>query len=203
MPASLTSLLAAAALAAVTASLPAQAGGNQYHVMTVALPDGGTARIAYRGDVAPQVVLAPAPGFASVVPPVAAPEFGMIPSFAALEQVSAAMERQADAMLREAAAFPAFTPPHFARAGSAGMPQGMQVYTVESTVTGDGACTRRTEITYGGEGVAPKEVSSASGDCGVASQRVTPAAQPHVDQPRVIEARAQTDYRPLVKQALW
>ena len=191
-------LISAAALAVAASGAPARAGGD--HVMTVQLPDGGVARIAYTGDVPPQVVLpAAAPGAGAAfwpAPAFMAPGFGMAPGFAALEQVSDAMEREADAMLRQAAAMPALT-----RADFGSLPAGVQIYSVESTITGNGACTRRTEISYASGSMTPREISSETGDCGQAPRRVaTPASN---DRSRLIRVRAQDDYRHLVKDATW
>jgi hypothetical protein len=170
-------LAGAAALALTAASLPAHANDTRRHVIAVTLPDGQIARIAYTGNVPPQIVLAPAPAF----PPLAA-SFAMPalpPAFAELEKVSEAMQHEADMMLRQAADLPTLT-----QAGTAGLPAGVRVYSTETTITGNGACTRRTEITYAGNGAAPRQISNISGDCSQTSQHLT---APH-DQPRLIEA---------------
>ena len=184
-------LVGAAVLAVAASGVPARAGGH--HVMTVQMPDGGVARIAYTGDVAPQVVLSAAPAPAFI-----APGFVMTSGFAALEQVSDAMEREADAMLRQAAALPTLT-----RTELGSLPAGVQVYSVESSITSNGACTRRMEISYAGGSMTPRQVSSETGDCGHSSHGVVAPAQENGDQSRLVRVRAQNDYRHLVKDATW
>lgn len=49
-----------AGVAAIAAAGAAMAASQDTHVMKVALPDGSVARIEYKGDVAPKVVVAPA-----------------------------------------------------------------------------------------------------------------------------------------------
>ncbi|WP_048863232.1 hypothetical protein, partial [Acidisphaera rubrifaciens] len=77
------------------------------HVMQVVLPDGSVARIRYAGDVPPQVVLAPAP---LPFTPAAMTDMAWPPGFTlaagpfeALFHMQAAMDAQANAMLRAAA----------------------------------------------------------------------------------------------------
>ncbi len=196
MPNFLKSLLVGAgALMLVAAGEPAQARDSQSHVMTVTLPGGGVAEITYTGDVPPQLVLTPSDGFvAGTMPVFGLPEIGMAPSFAALEQLTATMQRQADAMFREISALPAF-PEVGAR-----LPAGVHMYSVETTITRNGTCTRRTETSY--DGAAPKQVSNISGDCGQAPQLLNTPAEPH-DRPGLIQAKAQPNYRNLVKPAFW
>jgi hypothetical protein len=167
-----TLLAGAAALALASAAHAAET-----HVMTVQLPDGGVARIAYQGDIPPQVIVAPSfpmlPAFA--------------PSFAALDQMTAALDREADAMLRTAA-----------------LMQGIQVFSTTETFTTNGACIRRTEITYTSDGAAPRAISSQSGDCAVPSpQRIHAPAPRH--RPDLVLARAggAKPYAGLVKDAVY
>src|SRR3546814_11283388 len=69
-----TAVLAGAA--AIATAGTAIAAANHNRVMTIDLPAGSLARIAYQGDVAPTVTLEPARGFAPVRfvdPPTPAP----------------------------------------------------------------------------------------------------------------------------------
>ena len=94
-------LLAGAGIVAVAGA--AVAASDRGHVLNVALPDGSIAHIHYVGDVAPQVVMAP-----SADPlPVA---FVAADPFAMFDQISYAMDRQMDAMLRQASALSAIAP---------------------------------------------------------------------------------------------
>src|SRR3982751_6783022 len=88
-----------ASLAAAGAAFAAQA--PRFHNMNVHLPDGAVAHVRYSGDVAPVVTVdnVPAPGWLD--PAGALTGFDPAP-FAALDRIAAEMDRQADAMLRQA-----------------------------------------------------------------------------------------------------
>jgi hypothetical protein len=180
MRVSLRSILTgAAAVLAIGTVTPALAQDGQVHVLLVQLPGGGVEQIRYTGDVPPRVVLVPR----SVPVMVADP-------FAALERVSAMMDQQAMAMMRQAAAMAS------APAGMLpGLPPGASGYSFASTMSGNGVCTRRISITYSGGDAAPKMVSSTSGDCGSghgsgAPTGVTVPVPAVRSVPNTIEARA-------------
>jgi hypothetical protein len=182
MQKSLRSILAfGGAVLLAAAVTPALAGDGQMHVLTVPLPGGGVEQIRYTDDVAPRVV---------VVPPariVAAPMMAFDP-FAELERISAMMDRQAAAMLRQVDAPPEMMMP--------GLPQGAAGYSFASTMSGDGACVHSVSITYHGGDAAPKVVSSTSGNCGsdhgvnapVEIEQPAPAPRPTI--PHTIEVKA-------------
>jgi hypothetical protein len=184
MRVSLRSILTgAAAVLAIGAVTPAIAQDGQVHVLLVRLLDGGVEQIRYTGDVAPRVVLVPSSA------PVMAPVM-MADPFAELERVSAMLDQQAMAMMRQAAAM--------ARAPAGmlpGLPAGASGYSFASTMSGNGVCTRSVRITYAGGDAAPKMVSSTSGDCGSGHDSGTPTGvtvpAPAVRSvPNTIEARA-------------
>jgi hypothetical protein len=133
------------------------------HVMKVSLPDGSVARIEYAGDVAPKVVVEP---IAPVADQWAATP---LPSFAGFGQMIEQMDRQTEAMIRDAqqmARQPGTAPgaPFVASFGDA--PAGVTSTTIVSYSTGGSTCTRTTESVAQGPGRPPKVTSSVSGNCG-------------------------------------
>jgi len=156
----------------------ARAGSPDVKTMTVQLPGGGIEEISYTGDVAPQVSLLPAaPG-------------GIDDPFAALAQISAAMDQQAAAMMN---AMDAMT------AGAIGQP-GLLVPAALGQMPPGGACIQSLEITAMGNGQPPQVVSHSSGDCGggepalgapaAASPAALPAAPaPAQPEPQLIRVR--------------
>jgi hypothetical protein len=187
-----TSLLAGvAAIAVGFAGAAALAQSSNTHIMTVALPGGGTAQIAYTGNVAPQVSISNAPAPLAAFAPTPS-FFGPDSPFAQLDRISAEMDRQAAAMLRQAAQMavqarsgqPTDTAVH-------NLPPGSQDYTVISTMSGTNVCSQSTEITTPANGGPPHVVTHSSGNCagmpalgGVGGAVSLPnAAPPPVSQP--------------------
>jgi hypothetical protein len=190
MRSNLTSISAvAAALVGLAALSPALAGDSP-HMMNVRMPDGSIAQIQYMGDVPPQVVVAPAP-IQAVTPP-----FGPIaidPGFVAMARISDMLNRQADMMLRQAAAMPALL-----QNGAAQMPPGMHVYSMSSTIGNNGVCMRSVQITYDGT-AKPQMVSHTEGNCGPnqgggrpTEMNVPAPVEPPAAQPRTYEVKAVT-----------
>jgi hypothetical protein len=184
----LTTILAGAAALGALGASAALAGDDQMHIMTIRLPDGSVRQIQYAGDVPPQVIVAPAP-----VAPI-----GFADPFAAMRLMSAMLDRQADMMLRQAAATRQGTTDDAENA------PGMRVYSMSSTIGASGVCMRSVQITYTGD-AKPHVVSRSSGDCGAAAPpaeinapRPVPAAQPKA--PRTIEVKA-TNPRPALAMA--
>jgi hypothetical protein len=138
----------------------AVAGGQGAHAMTVALPDGGTAVIQYTGDVAPKVSFATDPAAAEI--------FGPDSPFAAMERILAQMDREMAAMMQQAnmMAVRLPSPDQVFNADLRDMPAGATEYSVVSSLTGNGFCSRSTEITNLGNGEKPKVVTHTAGDCG-------------------------------------
>jgi hypothetical protein len=156
---------AAVALAGIARMADAQTSNT--HVMTVQLPNGSIEQIRYSGDVPPQIIVAPdAASFES--------------PFAALEQMTALMNRQAEAMLRSARAM-------------AMQPMPMTEAAFGQVPPGGGVCMRSVQITYTGNGEQPHVVSHTSGDCGSAGGAAVPAQLPAPvvpTHPRTIEVKA-------------
>ena len=184
----------------------AAARSSSPHVLTVAVPGGGSVQIYYTGDVAPQVSFSPAP--------VALGNVAAMPSpFTQLDRISAMMDRQAEIMLHQAAAIaamPRFQPEQLTAAEFRNLPAGSQGYSFSSVITGDGVCTRSVEITSTGNGAPPKVVTHTSGTCapegGTTGTAGLPAARPPQQrQPDLImtEGQGQPHYASLVRDTAW
>jgi len=150
-----------AALAVAGAALAAT---RDMHVMKVGLPDGSVARIKYAGDVAPKVIVAPAPdavplSFLGVVD--AAP-------FTAFDRIAASMDRDMDAMVHEIVAFQPMLPSADGKIDLAALgklPPGTVRYQLVSTSDGSGTCSRSVEVTSYGPDHKPRIVSNSVGNC--------------------------------------
>src|SRR5579872_5326622 len=92
LPAVVLISLSAVALAGTAAT----AASRSSHVMNVPLPDGSVAHVEYVGNVAPKVTIEPA------VAPDADDDWAPATSFARFDRMIAEMNRQAEAMMRQA-----------------------------------------------------------------------------------------------------
>lgn len=204
-----TVLFAAGALM-MLAGGSAMAAGSQSgaHEMTISLPNGGTAQIEYWGSQPPKVVIGPAPVSPVAMPGIAMPGIAMpdmammplplpmpsmfwpagfgvanAPSFAALQRISAQMDRQMAAMVRQMNGAMPLLPsagPAMSQAALKAMPPGSASYSMVSTASGNNVCSRSVEITRQGDG-KPQVVRHSSGNCGSLGQHTgtsAPAAQP-------------------------
>lgn len=165
-----TKLLLAGAGAAIVAG--AALAADKAHVMNVVMPDGSVARIRYVGDVAPRVVVAPAAlpaAFAGGDP------------FAMFDRVAAQMDRQMDAMLRQASAVaaPAAAGGQLSDAALKALPPGTVSYSYTSYSSGDGAgCSQSVRVTSLAANQPPKVERQSAGDCtAMNSRQATPAVQ--------------------------
>jgi hypothetical protein len=191
----------------------ARAGTPDVKTMTVQLPGGGIEEIEYTGNVAPQVILAPAlPDDAAAITPMAMPG-GMSDPFAALAQLSAEMDQQATAMINAANAMAAGAmgpSGPLMPAGFGQMPPGSTGFSFVSSISGggQGACMQSLEITSMGNGQAPRVVSHSSGNCGGGAPSLSapggavPAALPAAPvpvqaQPKLIRVRYIEPQRPV------
>jgi hypothetical protein len=149
---------------------------QQIHVLTLRLPGGRIEQVRYVGDVPPTVTLGSDAMTAS---------FDPMPAFAMMDQVAAAMHRQAEALLRTINTAP--------EAGGAGS---------VPALSGPTICMRSVQVTYTGNGRAPNVVSQASGDCGSAHDGATQAVLPNAPAPKpapnLVEAKNTTPYQRLV-----
>jgi hypothetical protein len=188
MRSNLKSILAGTAAVVGLAALTPALAGDTPHLMNVRMQDGSVAQIRYFGDVPPEVVLTPAP-IEAVTPP-----FGPVavdPAFAAMERISEVLDRRVDMMLRQAAAMPALL-----QNGGAQLPTGMHIYSMSSTIGGNGVCVRSVQITYNGT-AEPQMVSHTEGNCGPAQGANLPTEmnapaqiEPSAAQPRTYEVKA-------------
>ncbi|HTW34083.1 MAG TPA: hypothetical protein VMD53_05660 [Rhizomicrobium sp.] len=148
---------AALALAGTTAVASAQA----VHEFAVQLPGGGVEHIRYTGDAKPVVVMLPANPFAAAF----APPFWPSQAFAEMNQISAQMDRQMNAMLTQAGEMQAAAQSGVLNASFGNLPRGAVEYTQISTWNGNGMCTRTVRMTEPEGGGKLQTVSSTSGDC--------------------------------------
>jgi len=174
----------------------AVAAESRSHVVNIALPDGAVAQIHYEGDRAPSVAVARAgPAPVSVferVPisvlrtaPVVIPMTGldMRPALADFARLSAMMEMQSRAMMRQMARMAQMQrhwadAPGAARMVSAGQaPAGVVEYRYVSTTSRDG-CTTSVQWSTDGSGAQPKVVRASSGTCGADAHSPLPTKAP-------------------------
>jgi len=168
--------VAALALAGTAFAATSKSPGGKDHVMNVALPDGSVAHVEYVGDVAPKVTIEPRTFAGFAWAPMA------IPSFAGFDRMIEQMNRQSEAMMRQAQEMAhqptgSLASKYIASYGN--MPSGATSTTIVSYSNGGQTCTRTTEAVSQGVGKPPKVTSSVTGNCGPAAQGA-PAA--HVDR---------------------
>jgi hypothetical protein len=163
---------AAIAIGCCGATGSAMAQSTDTHVMTVRLPDGGVAQISYTGNVAPRISFSEAPAPIDVFASPAPAMFGPNSPFAALERISAEMDRQAAAMFQQAESLAAAARSgQLTEAAMQSLPPGgaSASYSSISTMSGNGSsssfCTQSIEITSPGNGAPPRVVSHSSGNC--------------------------------------
>ena len=162
LPAFAIAALSTAALAGTAA-----AAARNSHVINVALPDGGVAHVEYVGNVAPKVIIEPAVrGDGDWLP---------MPSFAGFDRMIAEMNRESEAMMRQAQQLAhqpvgAGAVPYVASLSNA--PAGISSTTIISYSNGGQTCTRTTQAISQGPGKPPKINSSLTGNCGASNNLV-------------------------------
>ena len=164
--------LASAAVAGVTA--------NKVHNLMIALPDGSVQHIRYTGEVAPQVVILPA---SEAIAPIAMFDAFDAP-FAQLDRMVAEMDRENDAMLRQAAllaAQPANGVAHPGLTMVGQLPAGTVTYSFVSTSNGKASCSQSWQMTSYGPNQKPKLVSHSSGNCAASPMQALPTTQAEPD----------------------
>lgn len=164
-------LIPAVALAGAAGLCLAGVAAAQRHVMTVDLPSGGIARIAYEGDAAP-VVKVVKDGDSDALAMARDP-------FAGFDRMMAEMRARHVAMMRQMAALAAQARQAGGtaivdRVAAGNLPEGSYSYTFISTSSGNGTCGRVVEITARAN-AAPQRVARSFGDCG---EDATPAPAP-------------------------
>lgn len=173
--------IAAAALAAGSGLAVARQSAP-LHDMTVRLPDGEMARIQYRGNVAPHVTFVTHPFAPS---PVTAGFYGPDwRQFAALDRISAEMNREMDALMNAAEVTPMPAWPNNGpaiRADLAHVPPGTAQYAFISTQFGNaGFCAESMTVMRGSNGGQPKIVTHRYGHCGPTMGQATLGGAPYV-----------------------
>lgn len=159
-------LAAAAVVGAAGLTGVAAAAIQNSHTITIQLPDGATAHIRYFGDTPPEVRVEPMAGFAPLS--WGGPDIGLAdPAFTQLRQAIAEMNRQADLMLAESQDLldAAPQPSGLQHANLGNLPPGVTGYSVVSTLTPKGVCSRSVEYRSSADG-RPQVVTRTSGDCG-------------------------------------
>jgi hypothetical protein len=158
-----TAILAATACAAFAGA--AFAASDEAKVMLIALPDGSVQQVRYQGDVAPQIVLVRAPAPVSLFDAA----FGPDSPFAEMDRISAMMEAQSQAMMRQAAAMQAQAPAGngIVMTNAQGQPVGTMHYSFTSSTTSADGCTQT--VSYSSDGAAtadqPRVIRTNTGSC--------------------------------------
>jgi hypothetical protein len=176
-----------------TAALAGTAVAAEHvHVMNVAMPDGGVAKVRYVGDTPPVVRFVPVR--AIPVMPVAMID----PGFAAMDRMMAAMDAHADAMMRRAAMLshmPATGVP-LQHADMQKLPGGTVSYSYVSTTSSNG-CTQTVRMTSDGSADQPQVIRTSAGTCDGA--KVSPAVANGVAPARTVNA---VETKPAAKQPI-
>ncbi|WP_285020506.1 hypothetical protein [Novosphingobium sp. fls2-241-R2A-195] len=184
-------LVGAAVLALLGAGV-AEAASAQLHTMKVDAPDGTVVHVQYTGDVAPKVQFVPADVMQQADMPV------MADPFAHMDQISAMMDAQMNAMMQRAALMQqqaarmqqqvtaasadGAATPGLTMVGD--MPKGAHV-TYYSSSTDASGCTRSVSYSSDGSGAQPKMTQAASDGCDAAkapSQAIPAKAEAPAEQ---------------------
>jgi len=174
-------ILAGATVIGLAGLAPTIARELDSHTVNVRLPDGGVETITYTGKVAPKVSFRTDPVFGPVDGSFVA--FTPFASFAALDRISAEMDRQMDLMLHQAQMMAAMPQDQALYSATLkGLPQGSTSFSMVSETTSNGVCTHVTRITQGAGDAKPQMVSQTSGNCGEGAHGATPSADPDMKQ---------------------
>lgn len=173
-------MIGAAATAAVAfVAGPVLARDLHLHEMTLRMPDGGIEHVLYSGQTPPQVSF---DDFA-LRPQQASDTFFANP-FAAMDRMSAEMDRQAEQLMKLASA-DAFQGPQSIKALDARLgtlPPGTEGYTVYTVSSGGKTCTEKMAFDYTGHG-KPRVEQTSSGACGVGADNQQQGPTYHVSNP--------------------
>lgn len=156
------------------------AAAQTVHHMTIRLPDGAVEQIEYTGNVPPRVEVLPVTTLDSGLGPFWT---SGDPVFAQFQQITAAMDREADAMLRQAEGMLARSPASAMwRIDTRNLPPGTQSYSFTEVLGPNGTCSQSMTISPGPDG-RPHVVTHQSGNCGRGGTYVLPEVQPEVPVP--------------------
>jgi hypothetical protein len=186
-----TTVLAGIAAAAVAGT--AIAASRDVHTLNVLMPDGSVAHVIYHGDVAPQVRLEAARNPAPV-------HIGLSWPLSYFDRLSAELDRQADLIFNQAAAF---ADPPWERNGALNLaslkslPRGAAEYYEATTSTDNGSCIRIVQMTSDGSNRAPKVSTKLSGTC--APEEARPASSPGSSRGLAASNATQSTSKPLTR----
>lgn len=188
--------LVGAAVLALLGAGAAEAASTRLHTMKVDAPDGTVVHVQYTGDVAPKVQFVPADAQGQVAQQADMPV--MADPFAHMDQISAMMDAQMNAMMQRAALMQqqaarmqqqvtaasadGAATPGLTMVGD--MPKGAHV-TYYSSSTDASGCTRSVSYSSDGSGTQPKMTQAASDGCDAAkapSQAIPAKAEAPVEQ---------------------
>jgi hypothetical protein len=175
-----------AGTASVLVAGAAFAATGKLKTMQVDLHDGSVAQIEYVGDVAPRVILLPAPQAAPALDP-----------FAELDRMTAQMEQQHAMLMQQMAALQQQAASGAVQPGqvvvTSNMPAGSSYqYTVVSTSNGKGAgCTQTIEWKSDGSAKEPQVTRASSGDCDAVkpNNKPVPASAPQAQPQKPFDPR--------------
>lgn len=157
-------------------------------VLLVTLPDGSVEQVHYVGDSPPQISFVAQPAAPADIFEAA---FGPDSGFAQMQRISAAMQAQSEAMMRQAATMASQTPAADGKGvtltNAAGEPVGVAHYSYVSSSTDANGCTQT--VSYSSDGQAaqggqPRMIRTASDGCSAAVKAgVTPTVAPAPAKP--------------------
>ena len=155
------------------------------HHVSIRLPNGAVEEIEYSGNIAPHISFRQAPAIQTAYPSPFA-MFGPNSPFAAMERISAEMNREAAQLMQQVnaiAAAPLPGPGRLMSADARNMPPGAKGYSFVATLSPNGVCTQSREIITAGPGKAPRMISRSSGSCSPSSRFQVLDAKPFTAAP--------------------
>jgi hypothetical protein len=167
-------LLAGGAVVGLAVLAPTVARELDRHHLTIPVPGGGVETIEYSGKIAPKVSFEAIPVAGDFADRDAISWAFAPPSFAALDRISAEMDRQMNAMMHQAEMLQRL--PEGGALDHAvlnGLPPGASFSLVSQSFS-NGACTQMTRITQSAGDAKPQVVSQSSGNCGQDQHEVQP-----------------------------
>lgn len=174
-------MIGAAATAAVAIIAgPVLARDIALHDLTVRMPDGGVEHVRYSGNTPPQVSF----NDFTLRPSDVSDVFFANP-FAAMDQISADMDRQAAQLMNLATSDVLPTGPQSMKALDARLstlPPGTEGYSVYTVSSGGKTCTQKMAFDYSGHG-KPLIEQTSSGACGVGADNAQEVPTYHVSNP--------------------
>lgn len=162
---------AAVAVLAGTAAL-----ADNLHHMTVTAPDGGRVQVDYVGDTAPTVRFL-TPQMIRGQTPVWSPFAEMERISAAMDAISAQMDRQMAISLYQARQMTAQPAPGLNSAEIQSLPAGTQSWSVTTISNGKNVCTHSVRVVSRGNDAKSQVISNSSGDCNALPLNAAPATK--------------------------